>query len=328
MTAPDASDPTLTRAPLRTALTALTAAVLLSACGKSQEPAATQIAARVNKEEISVHQVNFMLQRQPGVKADQVETASRQILESLIDQSFAVQQAEAMKLDREPQVQQALAAARREILARTYAERSAATVAKPTPEAITAYYDSKPALFSQRRAYSLQELQVQADADMLKALRERVQTAKSGQEVTDFIKTNKLPARGSQNTTTSENLPPPLVDRFAQLKEGQAVFLPGPGGARIVLVAAAQPAPLTREQAQPVIEQILTRDSRQQFVATELKTLREAGKVEYLGKFAEKPGSAASAPVKAPTMAAAAASAAASGALDNDTIARGMGALK
>ena len=52
------------RAPLLLAVVA--AATLLVACGGDKGDKASQTAAKVNKEEITVHQINFVLQRQQG----------------------------------------------------------------------------------------------------------------------------------------------------------------------------------------------------------------------------------------------------------------------
>ena len=86
-----------------------------------------EAAAKVNKEEITVHQINFVLQRQGNVPADQVPAVSKRILESLIDQEVAIQQATEEKLDRDPKVVMAIEAAKREIIARAYADRIADT---------------------------------------------------------------------------------------------------------------------------------------------------------------------------------------------------------
>ena len=302
--------------------------LFIAGCGKSAD-APTQVAARVNKDEISVHQINQVLQRQQGIKPEQAEAASRQILERLIDQEVAVQKAEELKLDREPRVMQAIQASRNEIVARAYAERMAESTAKPTADEVQAYYDSKPALFSQRRMYQLQEVQVQGPPEQMAALRTKVQAATSIKEVTDFINSAGLPARASQSTAAAESLPLPLVDQFARMKPGQALFLPAQGGARIVVVASVQPAPMSLEQARPVVEQALSNERRREAVEADLKALRKASKVEYLGRFAAQAASAApERPVAEARPASSASLTAGAEALDAGTVNKGLAGLK
>ncbi len=311
------------------ALAGLVAALLVAGCGKAGDRAAdktTQVAARVNDDEISIHQINLVMQRQPGLKPEQTEAASRQILERLIDQEFAVQKAKELKLDREPRVMQAIEAARDEIIARAYGERVADGAPKPSAEEMQAYYDAKPALFRERRVYTLQEVLVQAGPEQVEALREKVQGATSFKEVTDFIKASGMSARASQSTSAAESLPMALVDRFAKMKTGQGMVMPTNGGARIVIVANAQTSPIAFEQARPVIEQAIGVERKRAAVDAELKALRKSGKVEYLGRFAAAP---ASAPARPPT----AASGTPSGdelpaAVDSGTVSKGLAGLK
>ena len=300
-------------------------ALLMAGCSNSRSQGtnqgATQVAAKVNKEEISVHQVNWQLQRQPGLKPEQAEAAGRQILERLIDQELAVQKAAELKLDREPAVVQAIEAARREILARAYLDRVGDSAAKPTTEEISAYYESKPGLFKQRRIYTLQELQVQGSEPQLAALREQVQKARAIHEVTDFIKTQRMPVRSSENTAPAETLPLALVESFSKMRDGQGLFLPAPGGARIVIIVATQPAPVTLEQARPAIEMAMFNERKRAGVAGDLKALRTQGRIDYQGRFAQ---AAASAPAPAPEPVAAAASES----LDASTVNKGLAGLK
>ena len=92
---------------LRISLVALTAAVvLLAGCGDKKEKGASQTAAKVNKAEVTVHQINFVLQQQRGLKPEQTDAASKQILERLIEQELALQKADDLKVDRDPRVVQ------------------------------------------------------------------------------------------------------------------------------------------------------------------------------------------------------------------------------
>ena len=63
--------------------------LLLASCG-GQDKAASQTAARVNKEEITVQQLNFVLQQQRSLRPEQAEAASRQILDCLLYTSRCV----------------------------------------------------------------------------------------------------------------------------------------------------------------------------------------------------------------------------------------------
>src|SRR6476660_7561843 len=112
MTMTQGSFSTLYRLPRLALLSAVCAAVVLTGCGgkKDKEGTASQTAAKVNKEELTVHQINFVLQ-QRGLRQDQMEAASHQVLERLIDQELALQKAEESKLDRDPAVQQQVEAA-------------------------------------------------------------------------------------------------------------------------------------------------------------------------------------------------------------------------
>ena len=161
-----------TRLALRLATAAAVAlAAMLGGCGEKRAKGASQTAAKVNKEEITVHQINFLLQQQRNLRPENTEAASRQVLERLIDQELATQKASDLKLDRDPRVVQQMEAAKREIIARAYVDKIGEAAAKPTAEEIKKYYADKPALFSQRRIYNLQEIVIEAKPEQIEGLR-------------------------------------------------------------------------------------------------------------------------------------------------------------
>ena len=92
-----------------------------------------QTAAKVNKEEITVSQINQVLGQQRALPAEQAASAAGVALERLIDQELALQKASDQKLDREPRVMQQIEAARREIISRAYVEKIGEGAPKPTP---------------------------------------------------------------------------------------------------------------------------------------------------------------------------------------------------
>lgn len=300
---------TLRRQGARLALTAAAVGVtaLLAACGGGGKEGATQVAAKVNKEEISVHQINFLLQRQRGLKPEAMPAASRRILDGLIEQELAIQQAVEQKLDRDPRVVAAIEAARREIISRAYADRVADGAAKPTPEEVKQYYTSKPALFAQRRIYGLHEFGIEVPAEQREALAAKVQGVRSADELAGALRAANIKFVHRTATQPAENVPLGLLDKLAAAGEGQSITIGTPAGLNVVLVSSIKSAPVSEDQAKPAIEQFLLNDRKRKLVTDEMKRLREAAKIEYQGQFAQAPAGAASgveAPAVAPTPAA------------------------
>ncbi|MBL8331961.1 MAG: EpsD family peptidyl-prolyl cis-trans isomerase [Rubrivivax sp.] len=301
---------------------ACTTALLATGCGdKKKDKPATQAAARVNKDEITVHQINLVLQQQRNLRPEQADAASRQVLERLIDQELAVQKAEDQKLDREPRVVQQIEAAKREIIARAYAEKVGEAAPKPTAEEVKKYYDEKPALFRERRIYSIQELAVEAKPDQVPLLREKLSGAKSITDFIEYLKGNDYRFAANQAVRAAEQLPLPALDTLARMKDGQATMMPTQAGIQVVVLAGSRSQPVTEEQARPLIEQYLLNERKRKLIEDDLKALRTSARIEYLGRFAEgAPGGAS-----APAATAPAAPAAPASGLTGGEVSKGLG---
>lgn len=272
---------------LSLSVSVLTAALMLGGCGDEDKKPATQVIAKVNKEEISVHQLNAVLARTPNIQPEQAKVAGRQILEKLIDQEVLVQQALEGKLDREPKTVQAIENARREILARAYLEKLSATVPKPSSEDIKAYYDKHPELFAERRIYNFNEIAVGAKPDLLPKLQERMGKAKSLAEVGDWLKEQDVPLAANNSTKAAEQLPMELLPRFHQMKEGQIGIIPAKDSILLVQLAASRSAPMDEKAATPFIQQFLFNQRRTDSADKEVKALRAKASIEYVGEFAK-----------------------------------------
>jgi EpsD family peptidyl-prolyl cis-trans isomerase len=263
----------------------LAALMPMAGCGEKKREAGIA-AARVDGDEISVQQINTVLQAR-NLRPDQADAAGRQVLERLIDQQLALRKALALELDRDPRVVQNLEAARREVLARAYLEKVGEAAAKPTAEEIDKYYEDKPALFSERRVYSLQEITIEARADQIPALRERLAATKNVNDFIDWLKTNDFRYAGTQAVRTAEQLPLASLDTISKMKDGQALLVPTPTGVQVVVLAGSRSQPVRLEQARPAIEQFIVNERRRKLVEDDVKALRKSATVEYLGRFAD-----------------------------------------
>jgi EpsD family peptidyl-prolyl cis-trans isomerase len=295
------------------------ATVVLVGCGEKKDKAASQTAAKVNKDEVTVHQINFVLQQQRNLRPEQADAATKQILERLIDQQLALQKAEETKLDRDPRVMQQLEAARREVIARAYVEKIGEGAPKPSAEDIKKYYDEKPQLFRERRVYSIQEIAIEARPDQVEELRARLTAAKNINDFVEYLKGSGFRFGGNQAVRAAEQLPFNTLEAMSRMKDGQAMLIPTPQGVQVVVLAGSRMQPVNEEQARPAIEQFLLNERKRKLVEEEVKALRAAAKIEYVGKFAEAAsGAAPAAPAAAPASAA-------SGGLSASDISKGMG---
>jgi len=287
-------------------LTAAALALLLAGCGakKDKDKPASQTAAKVNKEEITVHQINFVLQQQRGLQPEQAASASKQVLERLVDQELAVQKAQDQKLDRDPRVVQQLEAARREIVARAYVEKIASGAPKPSPAEIKAYYDAHPALFKERRVYSLQELAIQARPEQVEDLQAKLAAAKDLPAFIEYLKANDFKFGANQAVRAAEQLPLASLDKFAQMKDGQTLFTRTPTGAQVVILAGSRIQPVDEVRATPAVEQFLWNERKRKVVEDDVKAMRAASKIEYVGEYAKGGTNEVTAPAPAASEAA------------------------
>lgn len=270
---------------------ALSMTLAVQGCGDKkagEDKKATQVAAKVGSDEITVHQLNFELTKLGGnLTPEQSKQAANQVLRGLVDQQLLMQKAVADKLDRDPKVVQTLESARRQILAQAYVDKLTAAAAKPTEAEIKDYYDKHPELFSERRIYRLQELSVQVTPENSAQVGEKLASVRNLNEFVEWLKSNNIPARGAQSVKAAEQLPLEVLPRLHALKDGQALTLSGNNTLNILYLAGSQTQPVSLQQATPMIERYLLNAKKREIAEQELKRLRDATKVEYLGEYGE-----------------------------------------
>jgi EpsD family peptidyl-prolyl cis-trans isomerase len=276
---------------------ALFAAVSLAACDNGSRPA-VQVAARVNKEAVTVQQLNAELARLRGLNEAQRKGAAKQILDRLVDQELLAQQATARRIDRDPRVLQAIESSRRQILAQAYLDSVTSGAPPPSAEEVKRFYDAHPELFAERKLYRLQELAIASRPELSAArLEDELKKAKSLNDVVEWLKHERIPFNASSTVKAAEQLPMEVVPRLAALATGQAMLIPTQQGYLVVQIAATESKPLTAEEARPFVEQYVANQKRMELARSEIRKLRDFAKIEYSSDFA---GSAAVAGPKAP----------------------------
>lgn len=264
----------------------LSMTLLLAACGgEAQRKVDSQVAATVNDGELTVHQIETVLERQPRLAAGDGGGPAR-VLEGLIDQELAAQAARSAKLDKDPRVVQRLEAARREILAQAWQESVATRVRGTASEEIDRYYDAQPALFAQRRIYVLRETGVQADAAAMQAFVGKVAALRSADELTLLMQREGLIGPSRIVAQAAEDLPLNLLAQLAPLEPGRSIAFAQGGNARVYTLVQTVQAPVERRQAQGAIAAYIANQRKSEAIADAMKKLRTEARIAYQGSFA------------------------------------------
>jgi|Laugresbdmm110sn_2_1035109.scaffolds.fasta_scaffold00071_13 EpsD family peptidyl-prolyl cis-trans isomerase len=261
---------------------------LFSGCGKKQsvDQKSSQSIVSVDGEEITVYQVNNELQR-ANVQPAQQAAASRQIVQGLVDRQILIQAAHKEKLDRKPQVMQAIENAKMQILAQAYLQERVASVAKPTSAEIDEYRAQHQDIFANRKIYVTDEAVFAMEAGSADKLQEIARSEKTLKDLEGWLKAHQLKYAVKRVAHAAETLPPQLLAQFGKMAVGQMVFIGanGPNAqAMAVSMAEIKEMPISEKDSKPLIERILTEQKRKQTAEAEMKRLRETAKIRYIDK--------------------------------------------
>jgi EpsD family peptidyl-prolyl cis-trans isomerase len=217
-----------------------------------------------------------------GIEIAATEAPNAQALEQVIERELLVQKALQAGLERDPKVAEAIETARRQVLAQAWLERLPGA-GKSTREEVHAFYVENPALFAERRVYRLRELAVAAPAEMLEVLRAEAERAADLDEVAAWLRLRKLKFDFVSSVQPAEQLPLAALPRLARMQAGEIAVFAAPPGASVVQLVHAEAAPLSEARAAPLIEQFLAGRQRLALAQAEVKKLREAASVQYVG---------------------------------------------
>lgn len=257
----------------------LLTALGFSACG-NKEKKAGQALVRVNGEEITVLQINDELQR-AGVKAEQQEIATKQLLESLIDRQLILAEAARNKIDRTPEVVQAIERAKAQIIAQAYLKSIVGKITKPSLAEINDYFQKHPEYFTQRKQYDIQQL-IFSTKDFSNELKAAIDAANSLDTVVGWMDKNSIKyARGKMSRNTSD-LPEPMVAKLKEMKKGQLFIVNEGERSMLNVITDIKNSPVSAKDAEPQIAQYLINRKSKEAAEAEITHLRTSAKIEYL----------------------------------------------
>ncbi|HEY0905781.1 MAG TPA: EpsD family peptidyl-prolyl cis-trans isomerase [Methylophilus sp.] len=261
--------------------------LVLAGCGKHEDAgkAGSQVVAKVNGTEITVHQLNFALSKMGKLDEAHYKQASQTLLKQLVDMELFKQKAIEAKLDRNANVMQAMEATKNQILAQAYIQKIASKQAAPADFEINNFYHSNPELFSDRQIYVIQEFLVQNGNEKSDEIQSGISAAKNAEEIAMWLKGHDFQFAANTTRKAAEQLPLPLAKQLAGMKLGDTLVINNPNGLALLFIAKIDKEPVDIEKAKLAIKQFLSNSGQQTLVKNEIVNLHKTAKVEFYGDF-------------------------------------------
>ena len=275
--------------PLRMTARTLVVCLMLAACNKDDKAAPSQVLVKVNDHEITVMQLNGML-RTVGNAAENA-TVKQSALDYLIDQEVLQQKAIDLKLDRDPDVMEAVDQAKRQILAAAALSKLQVKPLDPSDADVQKFYDGNPALFAQHASYefSLFNLPVK---DLPAGIKASLNSSRSVVETRQVLEQAHQAFQEKSNRIAAEQLPMELLAQLFKLKVGDILLRPEGEHLILVQLTRIDSQPLTLQDSKERIVAYLKQTALQESGSSKMAELRKAASVVYVKRFAETTASA------------------------------------
>ena len=263
--------------------------ILLIGCGSDTDSAKnSQVVAKVNDTEVTVHQLNYELGLLGQGATQDSDKGAERALENLVSQQVVAQKAIAEKLDRDPQIMQALERARRQVLVQAYIKKITERDTTPlVKQEISEYYKQHPELFAKRQIYQIREILLDKTLPIAE-IQAKMKDSISLEALVSWLESKKVKMQSGVVVKPAEQLPLEMLSRLAQMSQGQVMAVETPANISLSILMATREQPLSEAQATQAIERFLVAQKRKKLAEAEIKRLRSEVKVELLGKFSAK----------------------------------------
>jgi len=252
----------------------------LMSCGASSGARSSQVVATVNGQEITVTQLNRVLES-AGVREVTAATRKRAI-ESLATEELLVQAALQNDIDRDADYVQALEQARRKLLSQFFAERKIYPRTVISATEIADYYSKQPLLFAERRRFRLTTFQA-TTADVTPAVTAELEAVNSVEKVRGVLDAHGIKYTTERTSISPEQLPVDELEAFSKAAVGDLFVNPRADGSVLLMSVAAidEEVPMTLERARPLIEEYLHNTRNQMAAADYIARVRANAKIVY-----------------------------------------------
>lgn len=249
---------------------AAAAALALAGCGRHSTSDVATVASGKNFE-VTVPEFEQVLKNAPPVARQDVVPARKAFLNTLINQKLLADAGLKAGLDRQPDVMQAIEAARREIIAQAYVRQLTTSSASPSNSAISSYYEAHPAWFAARKRVDIEQVAVPAANPAMKRYADAF-----GSGGLDALKSaladDGVPATSQVVSVGGDQLPGGAQAK--SLSAGESITYRSGPFAVFGRVQNVVPEPMSLDQARDAVVAHIQAEQRQSLIKAELDRLR------------------------------------------------------
>ena len=236
--------------------------LLIFACTDSLDPG--QVAARVNGEEITVHQINFEVERIPRIVKD-ANARTKMAAERVLNDVLLAQVSKEKQMHRQPLVLQAMEAAKLRVLAEAYTNSVFEQISTPSPEQLHQYYEAHPELFSGRKIYQYEELLVKVtDVESSLVLKKLIEKSSSLNDLVTQLSKQSIVYAKRDMVQPAEQISFSRLAKLYSLKENALIHFVENDVIHVIELLTARKRPISEKNAQLYIQKFLINELKKQ----------------------------------------------------------------
>ncbi len=270
----------------------------VSTCGdksdkKSPAPAG-QVIAKVNGQEITVHELNYEFNHLPNIPENEKASVRQTLARQLVGQKLLEEKAIDNKLDHQPDVLLELERAKTGTLAKAFMGSKLAQIPDPAPADVEKYIAAHPEQFSQRQVIFLSQIQFPA-ASLIGDVKTFMETQNDKHEpntlsvIANYLKAKNVAFKTNKTSGPIGSLPA-TVQSYVAKAPSQDIFVLQSGPYSVVnVVEERQSDPLVGDDAKTEARRVLHVQNQGKFIETLSKKLIADSKIEFMGEFKDMP---------------------------------------
>ncbi len=245
--------------------------------------APSPVVATVDGQAITLNRVRMMAWRLSQQRPNEPPVTEAQALDQLIDLQLQAQQAQKQSIDSLPAIVELMAITRMEVLAGGLNDTKRQSQVQPDDAQIKAYYERNPDLFSRRKVFAIQELQVESSPWDEAEMRRQVGRAKDMKTISAALTESGAKLKANNATQAAENLPLEILPELSKATEGKPYLKRNAAGKSLVYaVVATRSEPKTLAEATLAIKLFLSNKGWIDQSAKALSELKQKAHIERL----------------------------------------------